>query len=207
MGRSTFRNRIITLAAGAVITFTANLQAQVAWEAPWMASPRPPTGLGLYLADVAGGDLGFIGTWRGSSPSGLEFRFGIAEGPGDDLNGLAGVTFSGLLARETRDMPFDISWAAGAGIGFGDWALLTIPAGISFGHTFPGDGFTFTPYVTPRLVLDAALGDDDGPGDDDDTDLGLAVDLGFDIGLRRGWTLRFGASLGEHEAFAFGIVF
>ncbi len=175
-----------------------------------LASPIPPAGLGLYLADVAGGNLGLIGTWRSANaPSRLEFRFGIAEsGPGDgDINGLFGVTISGLLARQSGDLPFDLSWLAGAGLGFGDWVLITIPVGISAGRTFPAEGFTITPYVTPRLFLDAAVGDEDGPGDDDDTDLGLSVDLGFDIGLRRGWALRFGASLGDHEAFAFGIVF
>lgn len=184
----------------------ARLDAQVAWESPMMASPRPPAGFGVYLADVAGGGLGLIGTYRGAnSGNGLEFRFGIAEGgPGDDINALLGASLSGLLARESGDMPFDISWIAGAGVGFGDWGLITIPAGVSFGHTFRGDGINITPYVTPRVHLDLAVGDEVG---DDNSDLGLSVDLGFDLALRRGWMLRFGAALGDHDAFAFGIVF
>lgn len=206
MHTKTAIKRIAIVAASFILTSVAHLQAQVAWEAPMMASPRAPAGFGVYLADVAGGNLGLIGTYRGATaPSGLEFRFGIAEGgPGDDdINGLFGVSISGLLARESGDMPFDISWVAGAGVGFGDWALITVPVGLSFGHTFTGDGINITPYVTPRVHLDAAIGEDVG----DDTDLGLSVDLGFDLALRRGWMLRFGASLGDHEAFAIGIVF
>ncbi len=198
--------RIAVGAALAIITSVGNLHAQVAWESPMLASPRAPAGLGLYLADVAGGNLGLIGTWRGATaPSGLEFRFGIAEsGPGDgDISGLFGLSLGGMVARESGDMPFDISWVAGAGVGFGDWALITIPLGLSLGHTFSGDGILITPYVTPRIHLDAALGDEVG----DETDLGLSVDLGFDLTVRRGWVLRFGASLGDHEAFAIGIVF
>jgi hypothetical protein len=200
-------NKVAIVAAFAALASAGSLEAQVAWETPMLAAPRPPAGFGVYLADVAGGGLGVLGTYRGSSSAnGLEFRFGIAEGgPGDDINGLFGVSLSGLLARESGDMPFDISWIAGAGVGFGDWALITIPVGVSFGHTFRGDGINITPYVTPRLHLDAAVGDDIDNGDD--TDLGLSVDLGFDLAMARGWVLRFGAGLGDHEGFALGIVF
>jgi hypothetical protein len=206
MTKKTACKRIAIVAASAVIMSAGTLSAQVAWEAPMLASPRAPAGFGLYLADVAGGELGLIGTYRGATaPSGLEFRFGIAEdGFGDDdISALLGLSISGLVARESGDMPFDISWVAGAGVGFGDWALITIPLGLSLGHTFTGDGINITPYVTPRLHLDIAAGDDVG----DATDLGLSVDLGFDLAIRRGWMLRFGASLGDHEAFAIGIVF
>jgi hypothetical protein len=197
--------KIAFAAALAALLPAKRLHAQVAWESPLLASPRAPTGFGLYLADVAGGGLGLIGTYRGASAgNGLEFRFGIAEGgPGDDINGLFGASLTGLLARAGGDMPFDISWTAGAGVGFGDWALVTIPVGVSFGHTFRGDGVNITPYVTPRIHLDAAVGNDVG----DDTDLGLSVDLGFDLALSRGWLLRFGAALGDHEGFALGMIF
>ena len=206
MHTQTAIKRLAIVAASFILTSVGRVHAQVAWEAPMMASPRAPAGFGVYLADVAGGNLGLIGTYRGATaPSGLEFRFGIAEGgPGDDdVNGLFGVSISGLLARESGDMPFDIGWVAGAGVGFGDFAVITIPVGLSFGHTFTGDGINITPYVTPRVHLDIATGDEVG----DDTDLGLSVDLGFDLAVRRGWMLRFGASLGDHEAFALGIVF
>jgi hypothetical protein len=192
------------ITAIAAFSFAPRLEAQVAWETPMLASPRAPSGLGVYLADVAGGGLGLIGTYRGArAGNGLEFRFGIAEGgPGDDINALFGVSLNGLLANASGDMPFEISWTAGAGVGIGDWALITVPVGLSFGHTFRGDGINITPYVTPRVHLDIATGDEA-----DDTDLGLSVDLGFDLALSRGWVLRFGAGLGDHEGFAIGIVF
>jgi hypothetical protein len=208
MGTTNLRGYLTILVALATLSSARSLNAQVAWEAPMMASPRAPAGLGIYLGDLAGADIGVVGTWRGNSP--IEFRFGIADrDPGDNISGLFGLTYNDILARESGDLPFDVGWFAGGGVGFGDWALLTFPVGLSAAHTFSGDGITFTPYVAPRLFLDAALGDDDNDlgGDDDEVDLGFAVDLGLDLGIRRGWTLRFGASLGDHEAFLIGIVF
>ena len=198
--------RLAFATALVAVSFAGPLHAQVAWETPMLAAPRAPSGWGVYLADVAGGELGVLGTYRGaSSGNGLEFRFGIADGGRDeDINGLVGVSINGLLARASGDMPFDIGWHAGAGVGFGDWALLTIPLGVSFGHTFRGDGVNITPYIAPRVHLDAAFGDEVG---DDNTDLGLSFDLGFDLAMSRGWVARFGASLGDHEGFAIGIVF
>ena len=209
------RIRIAGLMLGAIIAAAGNAHAQVAWESPLFASPRPVHGFGIYLADMAGGDIGIMGTWQAArAPSRLEFRFGVADNGGprlpddSEMSGFGGVNISGLLASESADMPFDVSWVAGAGIGIGSWSIITIPVGLSAGHTFAADGFDITPYVTPRLVFDATMGLEDPFGNDmDDTDLGFAVDLGFDVALQRGWLLRFGASLGDHEALAFGIVF
>lgn len=203
MRKTTTRYGLAVLIAAATFATAGHLQAQVAWESPLLAAPRPPSGLGLHLGDPYGGDIAFFGTYRPQG-SALEFRVGIADGNADDdVSALLGLSFGGLLATETREMPFDLSWVTGVGVGIGDFSILTIPLGISAGHTFQAEGFTFTPYVTPRLVLDAALGEETG----DDTDLGFVFDIGIDFGLRRGFDVRFGASLGDHEAVSIGIVF
>lgn len=209
------RIRIAGLMLGAIMATAGNAHAQVAWEAPLFASPQPARGFGVYVADMAGGDIGVMATWQATrAPNRLELRFGVADNGGpefqddSDMSGFAGLNISGLLARSSADMPLDVSWVAGAGVGFGSWAIITLPVGVSAGHTFKADGFDLTPYVTPRLVFDATMGlEDPFGGDADQTDLGFVMDLGVDVALNRGWLLRFGASLGDHEAVAFGIVF
>jgi hypothetical protein len=132
-------------------------------------------------------------------------RGGIAEesGADDDLAIFAGIDFDGSLTRSTNEFPLDIDWVIGAGLGIGDNVLISVPAGLSVGHVFTGDGVTFTPYATPRVVLDAFIGDDT----DDDVELDLAFDLGLDLRFTNEFTIRFGATLGDREAVAIGVVF
>ena len=107
-------------------------------------------------------------------------------------------------------MPLDIAWVLGAGLGFGDYAVLSIPFGVTLGRTLHGDnGMRFTPYMTPRLILDAAFGVETGPngGASDDVDLDFTVDIGLDLALQRAWTVRFGATLGDRSGLAIGLVF
>lgn len=201
--------RTFTILALVALGMTAPAQsarAQVAWDAPLMVPPAAPRGLGVYLTDSSpGGDLGVLGTYRAAdAPAGLGFRFGIADGPFDEVSVLGGVDFSGYLVRESRDFPVDLVWNAGVGAGVGDYALLSFPLGVTFGKVVAGDGVRFNPYVGPRLVLDARLGDD-GPGDD--LDLGLAVDLGVDVAFDPRWAIRFGGTIGDRDALAIGVVF
>jgi hypothetical protein len=169
-----------------------------------LAAPRATPGVGLYVADVGG--LGALLTYQPTRTS-WGFRFGIAEddfgpGPDDDIVVFGGADVSGIITRANRNMPLDVDWVFGFGLGIEDNVLLSVPFGVSFGHTFPGQGASFTPYVTPRLIMDAFFGDGD-----DDLDLDLAVDLGLDLALRQGWTIRFGGTLGDREAIALGLVF
>ncbi|HEX2166117.1 MAG TPA: hypothetical protein VHG09_02655, partial [Longimicrobiales bacterium] len=136
-------------------------------------------------------------------------RVGLAEGSGDeDLSVFGGVDFMGPINTASSDFPIDIDWVAGAGAGIGDGVRLSAPLGLTLGTSFQGEDARFIPYVTPRVVLDALFGGDN----DDDLDLGIAVDLGLDLRLMRGGPLagksiRFGASIGDREALAVGIVF
>jgi hypothetical protein len=180
------------------------VQAQ-AWESPFLMPPAPPPGVGIYLMDVAGGELGAMLSYRSSS-YGLGLRGGIAETPGDNVGGFGGIDFNGNIHRNSRDFPLDVDWVFGAGLGVNeDYLLLTVPLGLTLGHTFNADRAVFKPYMTPRIHLDAAFGDQD-----DDTDLGISFDIGLDLQLSRSRTapvIRFGASLGDHEAVAVGLVF
>jgi hypothetical protein len=185
--------------------------AQVAWDSPMLLPPGSQPGFGLYLIDVHFGEIGVLGTWR--SPSwNFGLRGGIAEDirrRGDDDSGVAifaGIDFDGRLTRSSDEFPLDMDWVLGAGLSVGDDVWIAVPLGLSLGHTFRGEGVDFTPYATPRVVLDAILGEN-GRGDDDDVSLDFAFDLGLDLRFSRNFTVRFGATLGDREAVAIGVVF
>lgn len=184
--------------------------AQAAWESPTLLGPGTPGGVGVYLIEPEpGDDAGALVTWRSRPvPGGLGFRAGIADGADGDLSAFGGVDATGALFRSSPDFPLDAVWMIGGGLGVGDHILVSFPAGVSFGRTFQEDGTRFTPYAAPRVSLDARMGQDAPPGaDDDELDLAVSVEVGFDVWFGAGLALRFGASLGDHEAVAVGIAF
>lgn len=196
------------LIIGALLVLPASAQAQIAWDTPLLVAPREAPGWGLYVADVSGGGVGVIGTWRAPQWN-FGLRGGIAETVDDDVGVLFGLDFEGDIAHESPSFPFDVDYVVGAGIGTGDGARISAPLGLILGHTFPADGATFTPYVSPRVVLDLFLGQDTPAGEDSsDADLDLAVDLGLDLRIGASdFLIRFGGTLGDREGVAIGVVF
>jgi hypothetical protein len=186
-------------------------RAQIAWDSPMLLPPNVQPGVGIYIIDVEGGDVGAFLDWR--SP-GWNFgvRVGVADGGrGDDIGIFGGIDMNGPLARETADFPLEIDWVFGAGIGLDDGVRISIPLGLSVGHRFQNENATFLPYATPRVVLDAFLGDDDRPRDEDDDDNDLrfevALDLGLDLRVTQNFLIRFGATVGDRDGVALGLVF
>lgn len=188
-----------------LLTFAAEARAQVAWDSPMLLPPRPPVGLGLYLVEPAGGDLGGMLTWRsGGGPANIGFRVGVAEDtPDDDIAVFGGADFTGSI--RAGGFPLDLAWLAGVGLGISDAVLISVPFGLSVGGTINADGVRFTPYGSPRIVLDALF--NGGEGDDSDLDLDVAVDLGVDFFFSPGWGIRVGGTLGDRDAVAIGIIF
>lgn len=193
--------------SAAVLLFPAEGRAQVAWDSPMLMPPGVGDGFGLYLADVEGGSLGVIGTWRAPGWN-FGIRGGVAEAPGDNVGIFAGFDVNGALTRASNSFPLDVDWLFGAGLGVADGVRLSAPVGLSVGRAFDAEDVTFTPFVTPRVVLDAFLDDDDdGPDDGDDLDLELAVDLGLDVRFTRDFLVRFAGTLGDRNGVAIGLVF
>lgn len=190
----------------AMLSVPSLASAQIAWDTPLLIAPREAPGWGLFLAEVHGGDVGVLGTYR-SPTLGFGLRGGLAESADGDLGILVGIDFIGALVRETVDFPLDVDWMVGAGLGTGSGSRISLPAGLIVGYTFPAEGVSFTPYASPRVVLDAFLGRDTNPLDESDVELGAAVDLGLDVLLQQGFTIRFGATLGDHDGVAIGVVF
>jgi hypothetical protein len=198
------RRIALGLAVGLALLVPALAQAQMAWDSPMLMPPRQPDGFGVYLADVHAGGLGVLLGWRAPGWN-FGVRGGIADARRDDIGALGGIDVSGSLTRATADFPLDIDWVFGAGIGIDRGARISLPLGLSIGHEFRGDGVTFQPYGTPRVVLDAFLGGDRGRRDD--VRLGFAVDLGLDLRFTQAFLVRFGATIGDREAVAIGLAF
>jgi hypothetical protein len=209
------RMRAIGWTLGLLVLATGEAWAQVAWDAPLLLPPRAEQGLGLYLINAAPGDVGIVGTWRsGRGPQSIGLRVGLAEDFRDDATLFGGVDVAGTLTRASADFPLDIDWVLGGGIGIGDDVLLTIPLGLTIGHTFVGDGVRFIPYVSPRVVVDAVFGDDNRFNrGDDKLELNFVADIGVDLRFQPGWGIRFGTTFGDvgnfrkREALAIGIIF
>lgn len=183
------------------------VHAQPAWDSPMLMPPGQNDGLGVLLLEAHGGGIGGLVTWRAPGWN-FGVRAGIAEAGGDDDIGLiTGIDVSGSVTRSTQDFPLDIDWVFGAGIGVHDGARISLPLGLSVGHLFTSENATFLPYATPRVVLDAFIDDSDRRGDDDDVDLGVAVDLGLDMRVTPAFIIRFAATIGDRDAVALGLVF
>jgi len=210
--------------AGLVVAVTAvvrPLQAQIAWDTPMLIGPDAPAGLGIFVMEPWPGDIAVMGTYRTSPvPVGLGFRVGVGEGAaddrdpddddGDDLAVFGGVDLSGFLLRATGDVPLDVLWFTGAGVGIGGDALFSFPLGLSVGINLESEGVSFRPYAAPRVMLDVCVGDDtrfcrvrDG------LELDVAADLGLDLAFDPRWLIRFAATVGDDrdDALLIGIAF
>lgn len=195
-----FLKRIAGAALALALLAPIGASAQAVWDAPAFIRPGAPPGLTLALTDSEPGDgLGILALWRGSAvPSGLGFRAGVSEAPGDDVVALFGVDVSGSLTRALGTNAPAAVWWSGAGVGVGDDVAVSLPLGIALSWAWVGDGVSVMPSVGGHLALDILL------GDGDDLDLEGALDLGLDFVISR-WVVRVGAALGGRDALAVGV--
>jgi hypothetical protein len=199
------RRTWIGIVVAALALSPAAASAQFAWDSPWLLPPRAADGVGIFLVDVHGGELGVLGMWRSPSYN-FGIRLGLAEAPADDIGVFGGLDFAGELTRATDEFPLDIDWLLGVGLGVRDGALISAPLGLTLGHQFEGDGVGFLPFIAPRVILDACL-DCERRNDDSDLNLEFAVDIGLDLRLTRAFIIRFGATLGDREGVGIGVFF
>jgi hypothetical protein len=149
-----------------------------------------------FNVGVAGGDgTALVGDWReGLGPrTAFLVHAGLFDPEGGaDTRFLLGGGFEYALARATQDVPLDLMLTAGGYVSFGDdVTIVRLPIGLSVGHRFTGQGqVAVTPFAHPRVSLDFC-------GDcGDDSEIGLAFDLGVDVELSRVISLRGAATLG-----------
>jgi hypothetical protein len=207
--------RSTLMAAGLALALAGagRLEAQPAWETPMLIGPMGPAGFGVHLMEPwPGSGIGVLGTYRTSPvPVGLGFRLGIGEAPGDRIGVFGGLDVSGRLFRSADEVPIEVLWFTGAGLGASRNLLLSFPLGLSVGALIDADGVRFGPYLAPRVVLDVCSGDDRRPrapcGPGDNLDMSLAVDLGLDLAFDPNWMIRFAATLGDRDSLLIGIAF
>lgn len=195
---------------GAALALTAlpnTAMAQMAPDSPRMVSPRGPSGLGVYWLqpDVLPDDgNGVLATWAFPGlPDGLRLRGGAGRGYGDDEAAFGGLDYQTALARSRPGLPFDIDWQMGAGVGFGNHVLVSLPLGLSAGVEWTSGRVWLAPYVTTGVVADLHLGDD---WDGEELEIDPALDFGLDLSLDpgRNFVIRAAASLGDRQAIAVG---
>lgn len=201
--------RSLIFTAALTATFTGNASAQAGWDAPTFFSPRPMDDVGIYAfktnAASIGDPTGLKLIWRQSGNLNLGVHAGTADlgNVGEAI--LLGGEFYGPLSGATASTGLVMSWGLGAGAVFGDdYIDLSVPLGVSIGMNLGTGGVSLLPYVHPRVSLDvSSFGS--GANEVTDTNLGLSVDVGVDVGLGERFILRAGGSFGDREAYGAGL--
>lgn len=198
---------LLALAVG----LPSGMDAQVVWDGPMMASPGAPAGWGLHLVDPHPGDgVGGLFTWRANpAPVGMGFRVGVVEGNIEDAALIGGLDIAGsVYSTSEEDFDLNVVWFAGAGLGIDDVLTLSFPLGMAVGWSFQEENLAFRPYVAPRMVVDAILGDlPPGFPPRDDFDLGFAAEVGLDFAFDPRFGIRAAGSFGDREAISVGVTF
>jgi hypothetical protein len=202
------RSFVITVALSAA--FTGSAFAQAGWDAPTFFSPRPMDDVGIYgfKTDAAsiGDPTGLKLIWRQSGNLNLGVHAGTADL--DDIGDaiLLGGEFYGPLTGATASTGLIMSWGVGAGAVFGEnYIDFSIPVGVSIGMNLGSGGVSILPYVHPRVSFDVSSFDVAPDVEETETNIGLSIDLGVDVGLGERFILRAGGSFGDRDAFGAGL--
>lgn len=195
--------RILGLSAIA-LAFAAPLGAQAYVYPAFQPTRVAEREYNFALVDIGnGGGTGLIFQWReglGNQRAQFTMDAGFADpdAAGADARLILGAGFAYQLLREREDMPFDMVFASGIGMSFGDdVTTLKVPIGVAVGHRFPLEGrVAITPFVHPRLSIDH-FSIDNGPSD---TELNLDVDIGGSLELNERMQIRLAALLGDGDA-------
>lgn len=215
MRRFDFARRLGVLGLAAALLGVGLFQpdsvaAQVAWDTPRMIGPSSPSGLGFYWlkAETLPGDDDAIFTTFGLPGTGgsVLIRGGVGYGVDGQESVFGGVDLRSPIARHSESQPLDIEWTAGAGLGFGEYWLFTVPVALSAGRSWSSGSVWFAPYVSLGAVFDYRYGNSDLVPDEEfeiGSSAGLGADISFDSARR--FILRAAASLGDRQALALGL--
>lgn len=191
--RSSFM-QALGIVAAAVVLGAGSASAQ-AWHYPTMQTPDISTRDFTFLV-AGGGDYGTsaVAQWREgiASDAMVNFDVGVAT-PTDNTMFLAGVGLGYGLMKATQETPIDLILTGGIYGAFGDVSFVRIPVGVVAGHHFPLAGaLTLTPFVSPRLSIDACASSCHGTG----TDLKLNFDIGAGLDVTRTVGIRAALTIG-----------
>ncbi len=187
-------------------------RGQIAWETPRMLGPNTEGGLSVHWlqAETLPGDgEAVMVVWQPPGlPDNVFLRGGAGTGAGDSSAGFGGIDVRTPIAAARPGQPLDIAWIAGAGVGVGEYLLITVPVGLSAGRSWASGNVWFSPYVGVGVAMDyRATLDDEDAVPDQEFDVYPTADIGVDLALdpARRFILRAAASLGDRQATALGI--
>lgn len=198
--------------AGPLMMAAMRAEAQ-AWNYPSLQVPSVSE-RDYTAALSSGGGSSLLFQWRegfnDAMHLGLDAGFADVKGR-SALQAFVGGTLGYDLTRATKEQPLDLLLTGGVGLGFGaGTSLFRLPVGVSIGHTFDlDDGLAVTPYVHPRLSLDACS--DCGRQGRTSSELSLSFDLGAEFRVNRRFSVRAAAAFtgsevfGGNDAFAVGV--
>lgn len=185
---------------------------QIAWETPRMLGPNTEGGLSahwLQAETLPGDGEAIMVVWQPPGlPDNVFLRGGAGTGAGDSSAGFGGIDVRTPIASARPGQPLDIAWIAGAGVGVGEYLLITVPVGLSAGRSWASGNVWFSPYVGVGVAMDyRATLDDEDAVPDQEFDVYPTADIGVDLALdpARRFILRAAASLGDRQATALGV--
>lgn len=199
--------RVLALAA---LAAPASLGAQLAPDSPRLISPHGSGGLGVHwlsAGTLPRDDASFIATWAMPGlPRGVRLRGGAGRGAERTSAFFGGLDLQGPLLRGDPELPFDLDWQGGVGVGVGEYVLVSVPLGLTGGVSWTSDSFWMSPYLTAGVTADARMGDD---APERMFDVSPALDVGLDVSFdaQRRFVLRTAASLGDRQAVSLGLAF
>ncbi len=175
---------VLTLVVSSLVS-AGTASAQI--FTPTYMSPIRSSDSGVYLSDGPG-DFALEGIWRqGMGGFDLGLRAGLV-----DL-GDAAVTLGGELRAPLGISTAPLAVALTGGIQgiIGEGEAMGLQGGLSVGHAFIADGVSLTPYIHPRLAFINAF------GPEDDSDLDVLADVGLDVDLSSGLSVRIGIGISD----------
>lgn len=196
---------VAALVAGVAVVTLAGTAGAQAWHYPAFQPPTIST-REFTFAVSGGGDYGTAGVaqWReGIGPNThLAFDLGFDSPTGNSTLFMLGGGIGQRLMRATHETPIDVILTAGLyGAFSSDISYIRIPVGVSAGHRFPlQGGMSITPYIAPRLSIDACASACRGRG----TDLDVNFDVGLDWELNPVLSLRGAMTVGSVGSDIFG---
>jgi hypothetical protein len=193
-------------AAAALIAATLpGVASAQAFEYPSFQLPRVVEGREYNFAFADGeNSQSLIFQWReGYGPgSQLSFDAGFADVENGDPAVLVGGQYAQQLVTADASIPLDFALTVGANLGIftgePNGVLVRVPLGVAIGRTFVIDaptGFAITPFVHPRASLDYLSAD----RFEDNTDLGITLDLGASFQITPGFAGRLAFTLGGND--------
>ena len=203
--------KALIVAVSAMVLGAGSASAQ-AWHYPTLQTPDISTRDFTFMV-AGGGDYGTsaVAQWREgiASDAMINFDVGVAT-PTDNTMFLAGVGLGYGLMKATQETPIDLILTGGIYGAFGDVSFVRIPVGVVAGHHFPLAGsLVLTPFVSPRLSIDACASSCHGTGTDLklNFDIGAGLDVTKTVGVRAALTIG-GVSDGPSQtSFGIGLVY